>query len=339
MDIPRLTFFCELDSASLKELFADKRVTAALVDLQASVSLGILDFSPERVDVVQRLNKSNIPVTAWQLLAEEDGYWYNLDNAQQARARYSEFKKWSETNGLIWAGIGIDIEPDINNVRMALLDRWRLIPLIFQRLVNTRRYLHARHQYQQLIDSMQTDGFRIESYQLPLIIDERSSHSTMLQRLLGVVDVHVDREVLMLYSSFIRPWGPGILWSYCRDADFVALGVTGGGVDIEALQNKPPLSWEEFSRDLRLAWQWFDEIFIFSLEGCIQQDFLPRLIHLDWSELPSPPIRQTKRVNFVRAALQKLLWVSANPVIVLFATLAIVLTIRYLRLRRQERSG
>jgi hypothetical protein len=140
----------------------------------------------------------------------------------------------------------------------------------------------------------------------------------------------------MLYSSFLRPWGPGILWSYARDAEFVALGVTGGGVEIDALQKKPPLSWDEFSRDLRLTWQWFDEMYIFSLEGCVQQGFLSRLREFDWSEVPSPPIPQTKRVNVLRSFLQRVFWASANPTIILLVLLASLLTIRYVNLRRKK---
>ena len=338
MEKPHLTFFCELDAISLEKLFAKKRLITDLAALEASVSLGILDLSPERADIVRRLNKANIPVIAWQLLPKEDGYWYNLDNVQHASARYYAFKNWTDTHKLKWTGIGIDIEPDIREMQMVFHNRWRLLPTLIRRVFNTRRLVNAHLEYQRLIDSMRKDGFRLDSYQLPLIIDERKARSTLLQRLAGLVNVQVDREIVMLYSSFLRPWGAGALWSYAHDADFVALGVTGGGVEFDGVLDKPPLSWEEFSRDLRLAWQWFDEIHIFSLEGCVQQDFLSLLKRFDWSELATPPIHQTKRVNFVRSLLQRVLWASAHPISILLVLIAIATAIRFLRSRKKMQS-
>ena len=68
----------------------------------------------------------------------------------------------------------------------------------------------------------------MENYQFPLIADERRAGSTVLQRL-ALVDVATDREVWMLYSSFLRALGPGLIWAYSPEATAVAVGTTGGG--------------------------------------------------------------------------------------------------------------
>ena len=93
-----LTFFCELNAEDLKKLFEDRFVFDDLKTLNAGISLGILDFSSERVNVVRKLNRLGIPVTAWLLLPEEQGYWFNLENYTEATARYQAFKVWSEEN-------------------------------------------------------------------------------------------------------------------------------------------------------------------------------------------------------------------------------------------------
>src|SRR3712207_4042140 len=95
----RLTFFCELEAAPLREIFADPAVMEHLVEMRASVSLGLLDLSAERADGVRRLHAAGIPVIAWQLLPAEQGYWFNLDNAPQAAARYEAFREWTSTHG------------------------------------------------------------------------------------------------------------------------------------------------------------------------------------------------------------------------------------------------
>ena len=59
----------------------------------------LVDLSPERAEVVRRLNAAGVPVIAWQLLPEEQGYWYNMSNAPSAAARYSAFRAWTAEHG------------------------------------------------------------------------------------------------------------------------------------------------------------------------------------------------------------------------------------------------
>jgi hypothetical protein len=53
---------------------------------------------------------------------------------------------------------------------------------------------------------------------MPPIADERRAGSTLLQRVLGLVDLSTDREVWMNYTSFMHGIGPGLLWSYGSEA-------------------------------------------------------------------------------------------------------------------------
>jgi hypothetical protein len=75
MPVPRLTFFCELETADLQALFEDGSVIEDLQSLNAAVSLGLLDLKPERAEIVRRLNRAGLPVTAWLLLPKEQGYY------------------------------------------------------------------------------------------------------------------------------------------------------------------------------------------------------------------------------------------------------------------------
>ncbi|MBC7261989.1 MAG: hypothetical protein H5T63_08245 [Chloroflexi bacterium] len=324
MSQPRLTFFCELEADRLQVLFADESVIDGLRAVEGRVSLGILDLSAERAAVVRLLNENRIPVTAWQLLPKEQGYWFNVDNAPQAAARYQEFKKWTAKHRLRWDGVGLDIEPDIREMRQLALDRRSLLPVLLKRGLDTERLRRAQMQYQTLVAQIRADGYRVDSYQMPFIVDERQAGSTLLQRLAGLVDIVVDREVLMLYSSLFRPYGPGLLWSYAPDAQSVGLGVTGGGVEIEGVTTSPPMDWDEFSRDLLLAHHWTDDIHIFSLEGCVQQGFLAKLADFDWAQPVLPPVKSAAQVKRMRQALRSALWASAHPWLVTMALLSVM---------------
>jgi hypothetical protein len=133
----------------------------------------------------------------------------------------------------------------------------------------------------------------------------------MLQRL-ALVDVRTDREVWMLYSSFLPGVGPGFLWSYGDEAEAIGVGTTGGGPDIPGSPQMPTLGWAELERDLLLAFHWCDDILIHSLEGCVQQGFLPLLRALDWEEAVTAP-KGTSGAIILRAMLRGTLWVSAHP--------------------------
>ncbi|PTL77554.1 hypothetical protein [Vitiosangium sp. GDMCC 1.1324] len=299
----RLTFFCELGAGPLEALFAHPAVVEHLLALRASVSLGVLDLGPERAGVVRRLNEAGVPVVAWLLLPEAEGYWFHQGNAPQATARYEAFRAWTAAQGLRWDGVGLDIEPDIHDLRRALESRWRMLPALLPRLRRGGALREARAGYGALMARIREDGYRVDSYQLPFIVDERRAGSTLLQRLSGVLDVPADREVLMLYTSLVRPHGPGMLWSYGPDARSVGVGVTGGGVDVPGLIDVPPLDWEELARDLRLARRWTEDIHVFSLEGCVRQDFLARLRDFDWLGAVETPPPSARRVNWLRRAV------------------------------------
>lgn len=316
---PQLTFACELEAEALRALMT-QQVIDDLLALKAHLSLGILDLSPERAEVVRRLNRAGVPVIAWLLLPKEQGYWFNLYNAPQAVARYEDFKVWTAEYGLKWAGIGLDIEPDINEVTELSQRKWGIFSKIFRRIWNRRYLKTARAVYQDLVAQIHTDGYPVDGYQFPFISDERKVGSTLLQRAVGLVDLAVDREVWMLYSSFIRPNGAGFIASYAPEAQCVGLGSTGGGVELGV--SLPPLTWEEFARDLRLAWYYCNDIFIFSLEGCIQQGYLKRLLSFVWDCPLLLPDDSKSRVDSYRGALQSGLWMVAHFSVLLIGAIS-----------------
>lgn len=101
--------------------------------------------------------------------------------------------------------------------------------------------------------------------------------------------VRTDREVWMLYSSFMRRLGPRLLCTYGPESAAIAVGTTGGGPDVPGHPQMPVLSWQELARDLRLARRWTDDLYVHSLEGCVWQGFLPRLRTFDWTRSVVPP--------------------------------------------------
>ena len=244
---PSVTFVCELDVARLTELFTDGSVIDELQALGARVMIMVSDLSAERAGVVRQLNQAGIPVVGIPLFPWEEGYYLTVDNAPQATKRYEQWKRWTAEHGLVWDWVGLDIEPEARMYQQLMANPWGLVPMLLPRLRDHQRVARARAAYVALVDQIHADGWQVENYQFPLIADERRVGSTLLQRLMGLVDVRTDREVWMQYTSFVGSLGPGILWSYGPESDAISVGTTGGGPDVPGLPQFTPLSWEELA--------------------------------------------------------------------------------------------
>jgi hypothetical protein len=317
---PRLSFACELDPARLAELFADAAVVDDLLALKARVALMCSDYSDERAGVVRRLNAAGVPVTGIPLLPLAEGYYFTADNADRAAGSYREFTAWTRRHELVWDGVGLDIEPD-GRIFLQIVDGpWGLVPMLARRLLDRARPARSKAAYRALVEQIRADGWQVENYQFPLIADERQAGSTVLQRL-ALVDVATDREVWMLYSSFMRALGPGLIWAYGPQAQAIAVGTTGGGPDIPGSPQMPTLNWEQLAGDLRLARHFCDQILIHSLEGCVWQGFLPGLRSFEWADVDRPP-DGARAAAALRKALRATLWASAHPRPVLAVTAA-----------------
>jgi hypothetical protein len=291
---PKLTFFVELEPDPLVALFRDGRCLAALEHGKFGIAMAMLDLGEERARIIRELEGRGIPVTAWLLLDRTDGYFLNADNAPLARARYLSLKDWADRNDLALPWIGLDIEPPIPDV--ALLTRSPVGG--FKTLALRRRrcaqIVQAEESYAALVDEIRADGRRIEAYLLPHLLDERRAGTTLLRRSLGLVDVEVDREVFMLYSTYFGEAGAR---GYMGEAQSIAVGCTGGGIDAgDPSFEERSLDWPALERDLLAAAAHDRPLYVFSLEGCVDKGMLEDIVEMDWSQ-PAPPIPATSALG------------------------------------------
>jgi len=288
----RLCFFCELEAGALAELFADGTVIRDLLALRAGVSLGLVDLSPERAAVVVKLQQVGVPLIAWLLLDQADGYFAHAGNAAAVSARYEAFRRWSAEHGLRWEGVGLDLEPARHELELYDRSPWRGLLRWIRNAFDESRLGDSESAYAGLADRIRAHGLRLEVYRFPLMLDERRAGSRLLRRGAGVADVAADREVLLVYSTLSVPRGPALLCSYAREARAIAVGSTGGGID-----HAPKLTEAAFRRDLGIAAAAAEDVYVFSLEGCVRRGMLTGLAR---DGVPGPPGRAA--VAFWQAA-------------------------------------
>jgi len=297
---PQLTFFVELSGPALAALFSDGRIGEFLVRGGFGLAMGLVDLAPERAWIVRDLEARGVPVTAWLLLDEAEGYWLNADNAAAAHARWRETRDFAAREGLRFHRVGLDVETPRAEFEGALR---RGVRGFFDLLLTRRRaeqVARAEAAFAALVEEIHGSGRSVETYQVPLLLDERRAGSTLVRRTLGLVDVKADLDVPMLYSSYL---GRNLAVSYMAEAGAIALGVTGGGVAAaEDAARGRTLGWPELARELRWAAVHADELYVFSLEGCVEQGMLEPLLAFDWSRA-APPEPSLGRARALRRGL------------------------------------
>jgi hypothetical protein len=302
---PQLGFACcNQDIQQAQLLFDTPGLLVSLRNLHAILAMPILDFSPQRVALVQRLNQAGIPLVAGIVLPDGGDFYLNADDAPKATARVAAFEQWTSDNHLQWSAVGLDIEPNFTELASLKTHRWRLLTTLVRRSFDFPRIERARQAYSALIAQTQAHGFPVQTYQLPFLPAERWAHSTLIDRLLGTVDVRGNEEYLMIYTVYARPAGAGIIWLLGPNTQSIAIGSTAG----DGTPGTPtgPLDWNEFSRDLLVASHFRNHIGIYNLEGCIRQGFLPRLETFNWSQsvfIPAASIHRAERLGTVVPAI------------------------------------
>jgi hypothetical protein len=327
---------CDGSTQAMQALFADPQVMTDLKSLHAMVAVAIIDFSPERAGVVRQLNQAGIPAVAWIQLPKEEGFYLNAGNAPAAWERVRAFEQWTQENRLVWSGVGLDIEPNFDQFSGFRNRKGRILLTLLEQILNGARMRQARRDYSALIAKIQADGYPVQTYQMPYLPAERSVHSTLLDRMLGTVDVRGNTEYLMLYTTFARRVGAGMIWSLGRDAQGISVGLTSG--DGTPGTDPGPLSWDEFSRDLIVAGHYTPEIGVYNLEGCVRRGYLDRLTTFDWSQsviIPAASVEHAQRMGlFVRTVL----WTGSNLPWLMAAVLLLILWL-FVRRRKRGQSG
>ena len=330
---------CDQGTEALSAFFADPSVLADLKELHAGLAIPIDDLNPDRAELVHRLNETGLPAIAWIVLPGEQGHYVNASNAPQTERRFAEFEKWSRENSLHWNAVGLDIEPDFTEFQWP---KWRLAWTLLRRAFETERVRGPRQAYASLIHQMQEHGYRVQTYQFIFLADERKAHSTMLERLFGLVDVRGDEEVFMTYSNFNHQAGAAMVWSYGQETQALAVGSTLGSGNAAIDAKYGPLNWEEFSRDTIVASHFSRQVGVYSLEGCVRQGFLPRLKAMDWNQGVEIPAAALRRMHRFRATVQGVLWTVSH--LLYFATICLIALIwlvlrRILRKRASQATG
>ena len=331
---PQIFFACcDQGMSDMDSWVKNPEVISQLQQLYAGLAVEISDFSAERAEAVRKLNEDGIPLTAWLVMSREQGHYLNGFNAPEAAERFTQFEKWTQENELKWGAVGLDIEPNFQHLQEVHRHRGAFLWLLTKRFFDYGQVERGRGAYRALIGRIQASGYTVQTYQMPFLAEERAVHSTLLERLFGIVDVRGNEEVLMAYSSFNHAAGGGIPLIYGPQTETLAVGTT---LDDKAA-GLTALSWEEFSRDLIVAAHFSHVVGVYSLEGCIRHGFLPRMIALDWGQTVTISAEQIAAAQKFDRNLRHAIWIFSRLPYVVAVLLVVVVVLVWWRVRRRMR--
>ncbi len=304
-----MIFFSELDGEALLGLLRTPGLLDTLAALGAGVAMALPWFDDGRAATARLLNEHGIRLVAWLLLPPGEGFSFNLQNYPQAIARYRAFHCWAQEHDLRFEAVGLDIEPPLVEVlweeRLSLREVVRRLWLARDNAL----YPSAQAAYLELLAAIRHDGYEVHTYQMPVIADDRRSGTTLVQRALDIVDLPSDVDVLMCSSCVPiervgGDLGGALVASYGPAADAIGLGSTNGDTGTDA---PPRLPWPALRRDLLLAAQHTDTIYVFSLEDCAARGLLPQIAALDWMAPARAVFRRQALISALRLLLVAIL--------------------------------
>jgi hypothetical protein len=303
---PRLIFATELDGVAA---LAALRAPGVLDFLAAQGHVVVLDLAQlgdAWVAAARLLNERGVGVIAGLSLSPEKGFGFNLQNYPLAQACYQSFSAWAREHDLQFEAVGLSIEPPLEDVGP---DQRRGPRALLRRVWLAREnvlYPAAQAAYNELSVTIRLDGYEVHTYQMPVIADDRRAGTTLIQRALDIIDLPSDLDVLMCSSSvpidlFGYDLGGALIASYGANADAIGLGSIGEGDP--ATDRHTPLPWAALRRDLLLAAQHTDTIYIYSLEDCVARNLLPEIAGLDWEAPARPALGGRALIALIRTLL------------------------------------
>lgn len=218
-----------------------------LVDTQTALVLGI---RPDDVgtgaleSLLLAARRHGVPVRAWLLLDDDDGYWPGEGNLEAYDRHVQAFWRWNRGGELGVQWLQVDIEPPlpVSTELAAAVEAGNLADALPVLLANRDAEAFARSQraWADAVAGWQHQGMKVAVVALPYVLDDLGDGDTELQDLFDspVSDIAWDEVGFMVYQNlFGTPaarLGPALVASYAAsavehfdDRAAIALGTIG----------------------------------------------------------------------------------------------------------------
>lgn len=240
---------------------------------------------PGLKELLRAAQAEGVPIGAWLLLADSQGYWPNAENAEAFCAAASAFCDWLAAEQLQVAEIIVDMETPLALSRLLkgqLLKGLQVEWKRWQSPLNAERFRQATERFTAFVSEMHARGLQVQVVTYPFLLHDAAAGNTAFQEFLQVpvTPVPWDRISLMVYRSSFQdvapmPLSSWLVWHYLGLAREVlsvpviaALGVIGS---IGKIAEGGCRDLDEIRKDISAARAaGVETIQLFSLDGMHQ---------------------------------------------------------------------
>ncbi|HET6584839.1 MAG TPA: hypothetical protein VFG69_15380 [Nannocystaceae bacterium] len=316
----------EADRGVYSEFLAFADVEIEMPTLAAHETELYLAITPDDIgtgaleSVLSAARREGVPVRAWLLLADADGYWPSEQNLAAFREHVDEFWRWNRRNDLGVTRILVDMEPplDVSNELAAAIESGQLADAIPVLLANrdAEAFAAAQADWADAVDEWHEAGMLVDAVALPHVLDDYGDDDLDIHDMFDspIDGVEWDELGFLVYQNLYgmpdARLGPDLVQSYGRTArerhgaiTSVALGTIGdigkntssiGYADVESLRADVGAA----------AAAGLERVQLFSLDGMREQG--GSALWLDDLELAPIEVEPTQAVQQARAAVAAL---------------------------------
>ncbi len=182
-----------------------KRLSHAGLQLNLAISLADA-FSSDLKKLLQTAEAEGVPVGAWLLLSDQQGYWPNATNAKLFCNGVAYFIDWLSSQKLSVHEIIVDMETPLMMSRLLKTQLFRGLKCEYQRWLspeNHQQFWEGAAHFQRLVKDLHQLGLRAQVVTYPMIVHDLAAGHTAFQEFLQVpvTPVEWDQVSLMVYRS------------------------------------------------------------------------------------------------------------------------------------------
>lgn len=269
-------------------------------DMMLNYKVEYNQINDQLFKMLSKYNESNVPISLWMTLRDEDGYWINEQNCELFYKYAEESIRALEYKDVKIHGICIDLEPPLHFTKKLLspgtfYDRMSAAMQMIFKHSNPIRYKKSVQIFSDLAALLQEKGMESMGVGTWLLYYDMKYRFKFLQNVLEtpLFDVPWDTYNLMYYSTIIKQYFPrmnildveAFIYKHVKFLSnkmgkkfSVSLGCTNAGkLGHEAFYSHP----KQLKRDVDILKSCGIEDFsIFSLDGLLEEKKLREFLSI-----------------------------------------------------------
>ncbi len=248
-----------------------------LAEKNISLSICMSSLDKDTADAIRYLNEKKIPVIAWVVVEDAEGYWTNHSNIVETVKKTQDILDWAKENDLNLHALGFDSEKPIQflaEVGKASIVSMAKEYLAYRAKISEQKKsgdYNPQQQFNDLVEKLNQDGVQTEIYAFP----------NPLKKVLGGIGVDVpgnerlvemlyvppvvarvvrDRDAIPAFGIAARPELPD-QQAERPGRDFAVISGTNKGLKFEDIERKPVGKNEHLSQQQldELVEMWLDQ--------------------------------------------------------------------------------